>query len=413
MKNLKSTLLCVALFSSAILLPALAQQGENKQKSKAGDNWFISIGGGINLLQAEQDEKQSVGDRIRFGGELSVGKWFTPAFGMRTQFYLGSLRGFNLNENQGGLYTRSDRDRSEYPINWEDAKKKDDGFWQDFTMEAATIDLMANLTNLFRGYYRDNAPVEFIPYVGFGWMHAVKGNTNPTFNGIGGKLGMRVNFNVANKLAIYLEPQAYFISDEFDGYVGNRGYDVVSNVMAGVQFNINKNFSSITNLSQNEIDLLNQKINDQYQMIENQQTILERQQQMLNNLENKSNTLPANNYQPQTGSSLTGKYLPEYIRFGLNSSSIDISEKHKIEDAADYLKANPTSKLLLIGYADRKTGNSKYNYKLSCKRVDTIANQLKAMGIDANRLIIDCVGDKEQPYDQNEWNRVVIMVERK
>lgn len=427
MKNLKSTLLSTAIIASVFSLSAQTQLGENNQKSKAGDNWFISIGGGANLLIGEQDEERSVSDRLRFGGELSVGKWFNPCFGMRTQIYLGGLKGFNYKDSHtfGGEYTRNNRSRSEYPIgyhgSWEESIENgnlkaagNNGFWQEFSYGTMTIDLMANLTNLFRGYYKDNAPIEVIPFVGLGYIHAIKSNTNPTYDNMVAKVGTRVNFNLNPKLAIYIEPQANFTTDELDGYVGHRNTDVILNTMAGIQFNINKNFAPVTSLSQSEVDILNKKINEQHQMIENQQGILERQQQMLRELENKQSSNNSNRPHPQTSTTVSsgGKYLPEYIRFGLNSSSIDISEKYKIEDAAAYLKANPGSKLLMIGYADRKTGNSSYNYKLSCRRVDTIADQLKNLGIESNRLVIQCVGDKEQPYDQNDWNRVVILVER-
>jgi Outer membrane protein and related peptidoglycan-associated (lipo)proteins len=410
--------LVVAVVFFAVTIPVMAQESTvlEDKKSDADKNWFISAGVSGNLLVGEQDDEYgNLGDRIRLGGELSIGKWFNPNFGMRTQFMLGGLKGFNFNEHKGGEYTRNDRDRDPYPIGYYKGTLKaagDAGFWQQFSYGTATIDLMANLTNLFRGYYRE-APVEFIPFVGIGFIHASKSETNPTFNNIVGKLGMRVNFNLNSQFAIYLEPQANFTSAEFDGYVGNRNMDAIGNVIAGVQFNINKNFAKATTLSQTEVDMLNRKINEQYSMIENQQTILERQQKMLQEMGNKQPESKDRQKPVEIVAGDASKYLPDYIRFGLNSSNIDISEKHKVEDAAAYLKANPESRLLLIGYADRQTGNSKYNYDLSCRRVESVARQLRDLGINSNRLIIQCIGDKEQPYDQNEWNRVVIMVERK
>ena len=419
MKKMTIKNLVVAVVFFTVTVPVMAQEStvSEDKKSDAGKNWFISAGASGNLLVGEQDnEYGNLGDHVRLGGELSIGKWFNPNFGMRTQFMLGGLKGFNFYEHKGGEYTRSDRDRDSYPAGYYKGTLKaagDAGFWQQFSYGTATIDLMANLTNLFRGYYRE-APIEFIPFVGIGFIHASKSETNPTFNNIVGKLGMRVNFNLNSQFAIYLEPQANFTSAEFDGYVGNRNMDAIGNVMAGVQFNINKNFAKATTLSQTEVNMLNQRINEQYSVIENQQTILERQQKMLQEMENKP-PKQKDGQKPvvETGVGSESKYLPDYIRFGLNSANIDFSEKHKVEDAAAYLKANPESKLLLIGYADKQTGNSKYNYNLSCKRVENVASQLKNLGINSNRLIIQCIGDKEQPYDQNEWNRVVIMVERK
>ncbi len=403
--------LAVAVFSASAQEEATAGEGA-KLHSKAKDNWFISIGAGPNLLIGEQDKYASVGDRIKFGGEFSVGKWFNPTFGMRMQVYGGSLKGFNYTTPRGGKYTREDRSQADYPTGYpndltftDDTKK---AFWQEFDAMSASLDVMMNLTTLFRGYYRENNLIDLVPYIGIGYQHAFSSNTNPVFHGLVGKLGARMNVNLSKNFSIYLEPQANVTSNEFDGYIGNRDIDVYATVMAGIQFAINKNFSTPGSLSSEEVDALNHRINEQHQMLENQQDVLEQQQRMLNELKNR----PAQNV-AATSQTINKVYLPDYVRFGLNSSKVEMSEKYKVEDAAAYLKANPASKLLLIGYSDKKTGNSKYNYNLSCKRVESIATLLKENGIEENRLIIQCVGDKEQPYDQNDWNRVVIMVERK
>lgn len=412
MKKVYQSLL--AFLMLAIVCPAFAQDSDERMqlKSKASDNWFISIGGAGSLLQGEQDSEKSIGDRLRLGGEFSVGKWFNPDFGMRLQLTGGSLRGFNFLENQGGEYTREDRSRDQYPTGYYDGSLNltsvsgGEGFWQDFNYGAVTIDLMANLTNLFRGYYKD-APVEIIPFAGLGLIYGFESDTNPKNYGLLGKLGLRANFNINNKWSIFLEPQINMTSEEFDGYEGDRGFDMVANAMIGVQFNINRDFSTIDMLSRQEIDAINNKLNQQRNLIENHQYILERQQNLLEKLENccdEKDPLVIKE---------TESYVPEYVRFGLNSHKIDQIEFQKIEEAAAHLKSHPNSKILIIGYADKKTGNASYNYKLSQKRTEAVAENLKRLGIASDRIIMKWLGDKEQPYDTNEWNRVVIMVERK
>ncbi len=424
----KRRLLFTVMALSATSLTAFSQGAvptENPEtsgyitpKSQYGNNWFISIGAGPSLLIGEQDFEQPVGDRIKFSGELSVGKWFSPNFGMRLQLMGGSLKGFNFNSFHEGNYVYKNRNYSRHPIGFpNDLKYTDDGkgFWQEFNYGTFSFDLMGNLTNLFRGYYREKAPVEFIPYVGLGMAITNSTSTTPSSYDWLAKLGMRVNFNLGQRWAIYLEPQANITNKEFDGYIGNRDFDGIVNTMVGLQLNLNKGFKEQNLLSIDEINLLNNKINGQRQMIENHQDILERQQQLLDKLNGCCEEGKRGRQEPSMYVSYQNDktYLPEYIRFGLNSSRIEMSEQHKVEDAVAYLNANPESKLLLIGYADKKTGNSNYNYKLSCKRVETVAAAMAKAGISSNRLIIKCIGDKEQPYDQNDWNRVVVMVERK
>lgn len=413
--------LLLGLLLLTLVFPASAQTSfevhEVELKSKASDNWFVSLGGGGALLMGEQDSKKSFGDRLRYNGELSIGKWFNQDFGIRFQFMGGNLRGFNLLENQGGEYTRSNRARDLYPTGYYENSLKytdsDDGrgFWQDMNYGSVTIDLMANLTNLFRGYYKPSL-VEVIPFVGVGYLQGFKSKTNPSNYGIVGKLGIRANFNLTDKWSIYLEPQVNFASEEFDGYAGNRGFDMIANGMVGVQFNINRNFTKPGMLSREEIDAINDKINANKVLIENHQDIIERQQDLLDKLNNCCEEKPEKTIVKEIVTKEEG-YIPEYVRFGLDSYRVETTEQVKIADATTYLKANPGSKLLIIGYADKNTGTSSYNLQLSRKRAEAVAAALVKQGISSHRVMINWVGDKEQPYDQNEWNRVVIMVERK
>ena len=407
-------LLIVTVFSSV-----QAQDSEfqiMEPESAAHDNWFVSVGPGASLLIGEQDAEKSVSNRLRYSGELSVGKWFNPYFGMRIQGTFGQLRGFNFLNDRGGYYMDADRERLTYPVgvdivngapDWANSGLKlvDDGFWQDFKYFSATADLMMNLTHLIRGYHKES-PLDVMPFIGFGYMHTIKSNSNPTHDDLVWKLGLRANYNINKQFAVYLEPQAQFANKELDGYVGNRDRDVIANVFVGVQYNINKEFKNPASLSAAEIDMINRKLNEHRTLLENHQDILERQQRLLNQLEECCEETPAPPVAPPT------EYMPEFVRFELDSHVIPTIEKNKLEDAVRYLKANPSKNILLIGYADKKTGNPKYNFDLSRKRSEAVGQALKAQGISPNRIILQWVGDKEQPFQDNEWNRVVVMVER-
>ena len=424
MAKTKNIVLTIMALAASILLVSANETG--KLKSEAKNNWFISLGAGPNLLIGEQDFDVSSGQRIQLGGEFSVGKWFNPNFGVRVQAYGGSLKGFNyLDSNRrGGKYTRPDRAQNPYPTGYYADKLKpangDDGpgFWQEFDAASASFDVMMNLTTLFRGYYKENNLIDIIPFIGMGYQHGFWSNTNPAFNGFVGKFGARVTINFSNTFSVYLEPQANATSTELDGYIGNRDIDAYVAGLAGVQFNINKGFATPAgySLSQDEINILNERINDQRYLLDNQQEIMERQQQLLNELRNQQQQQqqqqkPAiqsdNMNQGDKGRSF------DNINFKLDSFKIEESEQYKLRDMAAYMKANPQSRFLLIGYADKQTGNSAHNYQLSCRRAENVANQLKNLGISGNRLIIQCVGDKAQPFEENDWNRVVITVERK
>jgi len=415
----------ITLVLSAVVISVAAQNDQNAlrdvvERDAYGDNWFISLGGSANLLTAEQDKEASWTDRIKFGGAFTVGKWFTPDFGARIQVMGGSLRGFNFsNHIAPGYYLP---DHTDYPMggsprdpaNANDYKFVKNGFWQDFNYATTTFDLMANFTHLMRGHYVERNFIDVIPFVGFGWIHAFDNKvTTPNFNHFVVKFGARVNFNITDNFAIYLEPQANGTEQEFDGYAGTALGDGIVNLGLGVQYTFNKKFTTlyqVVRLTADEIDRLNRKINNNRYLIENQQDILERQQNLLDRLEKcceENEKAPVSQIIDDTGC------LPEYIRFSLDMYKIEPTEQRKIAEVADYLKKSLDSKLLIIGYADRQTGNPRYNLALSQKRVDAVAAELKRLGINANRIVAEWKGDKEQPFPQNEWNRVVVMVERK
>jgi outer membrane protein OmpA-like peptidoglycan-associated protein len=397
---------------------------EIAERSTLSDNWFISLGGNANLLFAEQDQLYSPLKRIRYGGAIAVGKWFNPDFGARIQVLGGRLCGYNHNTAQidgyylpnhtpnplgGNPYAQGNQGK--YTI----VKDKDgkEGFLQAFNYGTATFDLMANFTNLLRGHAREHNFIDVIPFAGFGVITAFNNNvTTPNYYHAVVKLGVQINFNINDRFSIYLEPQANATEKEFDGYAGTAIGDGIFNLGLGVQYTFNKKHMSlaqVARLTADEIDRVNSKINENRYLIENHQDILEKQFDLLDRLqkccdESKKGTV--NQVVEKT-------CLPDYVRFGLNSSRLEVSEQRKIVEVSDYLKEDPSSKLLIIGYADKKTGNSRYNLNLSQKRVETVAAELKRLGISTNRLIIEWKGDKEQPFPQNEWNRVVIMVERK
>ena len=464
----------IAFFLSAVLFSVVAQEEENEQnalrnyaeRSLYKNNWFISLGGNANLLTAEQDGDIPMKDRIKYGGQFTLGKWFTPDFGVRLQAMYGGLRGFNYVSHKGSNptpYVWNNYDHRDYPLGgpiggdlWDVGNGPPDnpnytyvlgkiennghrewGFWQDFNYATATFDLMANFTNLFRGYYKDRSPVDFVGFFGIGAIHAFNNKiTTPDFTHFVAKIGFRMNLNFSRNFAFFIEPQGNMTTKEFDGYAGDNFGDGVVNVSAGFQVTFNKRFNSISQLVQlsaDEIDKLNKKINDQRYLIENHQDILERQQNLLDRLgkccdettrtrevvtqpsELVGSRSAATGTSGGTGTGTgTGTFnLPEYVRFALDSYKIEPIEQRKLVEVADYMKQNPNSRLLIVGYADRKTGTPPYNFNLSQKRVEGVAAELKRLGINANRLIIEWKGDKEQPFPQNEWNRVVVMVERK
>ena len=100
------------------------------------------------------------------------------------------------------------------------------------------------------------------------------------------------------------------------------------------------------------------------------------------------------------------------VRFKINSAVITDEEAVNVYNVAQWMKANPEAKVYVQGYADKDTGTAAYNMELSQRRgqsvVDALVNQY---GIVPSRLTIQANGSDVQPYETNDWNRIVIFTQ--
>ena len=65
----------------------------------------------------------------------------------------------------------------------------------------------------------------------------------------------------------------------------------------------------------------------------------------------------------------------------------------------------------VVGYADAGTGNDKINDRLSKQRADVVVKcLLEQYEIAADRISYDSKGAHEQPFTENDMNRVTIMI---
>ena len=97
------------------------------------------------------------------------------------------------------------------------------------------------------------------------------------------------------------------------------------------------------------------------------------------------------------------------VRFSLNSARIRDEEMVNVCNVAQYLKDNPDQTIVIAGYADKDTGTSDYNMGLSKRRAEAVKKALvDKYGIAPERLTIQAEGSNVQPYDVNNWNRIVI-----
>ena len=87
-----------------------------------------------------------------------------------------------------------------------------------------------------------------------------------------------------------------------------------------------------------------------------------------------------------------GAFLPT-VYFDLASSEVSYSNYQRLATVASVLKANPSYKLRVIGFAD-SVGSTESNYKLGLKRANAVIESLvNTFGLDIDRMIADSQGE--------------------
>lgn len=91
------------------------------------------------------------------------------------------------------------------------------------------------------------------------------------------------------------------------------------------------------------------------------------------------------------------------------SDNVDPSVIQK--EVAQFMKENPTSKVTIVGYADKGTGNARLNKMYAQRRAETFKKDLvEKHGANGENIIVDSKGDTVQPFpDDNDKNRCVII----
>jgi len=89
-----------------------------------------------------------------------------------------------------------------------------------------------------------------------------------------------------------------------------------------------------------------------------------------------------------------GQEAIESVFFGFDSSSVPAEERSKVEAAADYLRSNPSARLIAEGHTDA-IGTSEYNNALADRRAQSVKEYLVTLGIEGRRIEILALGEIE------------------
>ena len=204
MKRLNILLGAAALIAvSLTATPALhAQENGNRDENgkvvrgpyetnRFGDNWFIGAGGGINILLNEGFDV-----RISPSIDANLGKWFTPAVGMRIGY-----QGFQLSawsDNATPLATALDKDQGQYLTKLGYMYIHGDFLW--------------NISNALGGY-KDTRFWNFVPYAHAGYFRTYGLEKSDSANNeLAVGVGLLHNLRLAERLDLIIDMRATVVN---------------------------------------------------------------------------------------------------------------------------------------------------------------------------------------------------------
>ena len=346
-----------------------------------GSNWFINLSAGGQVYNIDQSiNGVDLMDRVSFIPAVSIGKWVSPYWGFR-------LKGQGLSVD------------SYYP---------NTGFKQKNDYANVHLDAMWNLANYW-GVYSPTKLFNFTPYVGLGWAHRFELEdkaTAPSYASadfrrysdafsING--GVQFGFRLSNRINLDFDLGVTHVGDYFDRIDRQGENDNIVHAMGGLTFKLGKtDFEVIEPMDYALIDGLNSQIN-----------ALRRENEALSRRPVSCPECPP--VAPPVVQPAAINYVPNVVFFRLNSATIDANQQISVYNTADFMKKTG-EKIKVIGYADKNTGTGTYNYSLSERRAKAVAKELTTKyNIPSDKIVVEWKGSNEQPYPQNNWNRVVIM----
>ena len=254
-----------------------------------------------------------------------------------------------------------------------------------------------NLTNALLGYKGSPRKFELEAVAGPGygfWLH-------DEYNALLVKAGLNLNYNLSNAFTVTLRPAVVYNLDANNAHFDTR--NAVAQLSVGIVYhfktsNGTRSFKKAKLYSQSEVDALNAKIKD-----------------LQSNLETANKAVKTNAINTvDTIYTESPSSLGNVVSFTLNRAKVDETQMANLDNAVRILKENPDLKVTLKGYADKNTGSATYNKRLSVRRAEAVKKVIvDKYGIDTDRIDVLGVGDTEQLYNDNNWNRVVIFVEKK
>lgn len=399
--------IAIALF--ALSMPAMAienpKEATQPKKSSIGTDWYIEIGGGAQILFSKDAGILDFGKRITPSISITGGKWFSPFWGARLQAQGYSFNGFSTTEGiyvndplgNGLIYGPND------PVRNEVAVRPDGSYRHYLRYMNIHADFQVSLANLIGGY-KPERKWDIIPAVGLGYIHTFPYKGTAKVNSISTNFSLMGKYKLPKGFDINMEIQTALMPDRFDGRIVGKSYENNCALTVGVTYHFKKrSFKPATikapekELKETLREIIREELQTQAPMLYNRSGV-------------KDTVVVTQNILGKLVKSKGEPFTLASFLFDTGKAEPLIGQDIQFVNIAEYMKKYPEAKIRLEGYADKQTGNAEVNLHLSMRRAMKIRSMLiNHYGIDTKRIETQGIGINHQPYEENDWNRVVIV----
>ena len=360
-KNLFVLAAALLLGSGSLFAQEQGKRIKEEGKVEFAPHWFMQIQAGA----AHTIGEAKFSDLVTPAAALNFGYQFNPLFSLRAGASGWKGKG-KWGPNPTGTYK--------------------------YNYVQGNLDAMLNLSNLFCKY-NPTRTLNIYSFLGVGFNHAFDNNEavaladqgadleylwRDSKNSFAGRGGLGLDIRLSDHVSFNVEANANVLSDKFNSKkAGNADWQF--NALAGLTIKFGKGYTKT------------------------EPVYYEATPVPIAKPEPKPEVKPV---------AIVSKVeaMTQNIFFDLDKSDLREDQKQKVADLVSYLRNHPNAKITITGYADKETGNAKYNAKLSEKRAETIKAILLDKEIEESRIVTDYKGDSIQPFSENDENRVTICV---
>ena len=333
------------------------------ETNRFGDNWFISVGGGINSYWNEGMKIDNM--KIAPSIDANFGKWFTPAVGMRAGY-----QGINMQaapDKYGYMY-----------------------FHGDF---------LWNISDAIGGY-KETRFWDFVPYLHAGYFRSYGlGDSDFADNEIAAGAGLLHNLRLTRRLDLVIDMRATVVNGRVSA---SDGISVLPTVTMGLAVDLGWPDFIRTSTILNEFEVA---AAENMAVLETAAAALEMANIALE--EQNSDLMAANKKLKKENAALKSRPVfnaeaffkemgPATVYFNIGQTVLCEKELQHM----DYIAANILTKvdqqtkiyITLTGSADGTTGSMKRNQHLSKARGEYVFKLLtEKYGIDPGRIVVESV----------------------